>query len=67
MKPLRLLHVGDSEADVLLVERDLRHHGWQVDWTRVDAAEPLRAALHRQWDVVLCDDATQSFGMLEAL
>ncbi|MGZ6078512.1 MAG: ATP-binding protein, partial [Myxococcaceae bacterium] len=67
MKPLRLLHVEESEDDVLLVERDLRRHGWQVDWTRVDAAEPLRSALHRPWDVVLCDDATQSFGMLEAL
>jgi two-component system sensor histidine kinase EvgS len=67
MKPLRLLHVEDKEQDVLLVERDLRRHGWQVDWTRVDAAEPLRAALHRPWDVVLCDHATPSFGVLEAL
>jgi signal transduction histidine kinase len=67
MKPLRLLHVEDSEDDVRLVERDLRRHGWQVDSTRVDAAEPLRAALNRPWDVVLCDEATVSLGVLEAL
>lgn len=67
MKPLRLLHVEDSEEDVLLVDRDLRRHGWQVDWTRVDAAEPLRVALHQPWDVVLCDHATPSLGVLEAL
>lgn len=67
MKPLRVLHVEGQEDDVLLVERDLRKNGWQVEWMRVDGAEALRAALRRPWDVVLCDYALPGFGALEAL
>ncbi|HSP20066.1 MAG TPA: hybrid sensor histidine kinase/response regulator [Myxococcaceae bacterium] len=67
MKPLRVLHVENQEHDVLLVVRDLRKNGWQVEWTRVQTAELLRSALDRPCDVVLCDYELPGFGALEAL
>lgn len=66
-KRLRLLHVEDEEDDVLLVERDLRKNGWEVESTRVQTAELLRFALRRPWDIVLSAYAIPGFSALEAL
>ncbi len=54
--PLRVLIVEDSEADALLLVRELRRGGYDVTFERVDTAEALIDALaHRQWDLVVSD------------
>ncbi|MBI3271870.1 MAG: response regulator [Planctomycetes bacterium] len=55
-RPLRVLFVEDCEDDVLLAVRELRAHGFDLTWERVEAAEPLRAALRGDpWNIVLSD------------
>ncbi len=67
-QPLRLLMVEDSEDDALLIVRTLRRGGYDVDYTRVDTAEAMRAALReREWDLVIADYALPGFDGLEAL
>lgn len=67
-RTLRLLLVEDSENDTLLLLNHLQRSGYTVDWSRVDNAAALRAALDDgPWDVVLSDDALPQFNGLEAL
>lgn len=55
-QPLRLLFVEDSEDDALLVVRELRRGGYDVDYERVDTAQELTNALTQQtWDIVIAD------------
>jgi signal transduction histidine kinase len=66
--PLRVLMVEDSPDDAELVLAQLRRHGFEPDFARVDNATELRSALKaREWDVVLCDYAMPSFDALRAL
>lgn len=66
--PLRALIVEDESHDVELLVRELRRSGRDVDFTRVDTAQSMRAALkEREWDVVLSDYNISSFGALAAL
>ena len=44
-KPLRVLLVEDSENDALLLLRELRRAGYEVDHVRVHTAEAMREAL----------------------
>jgi len=67
MRPLRVLHVEDTEEDVRLVDRHLRLNGWSVEGTRVETAEELRDALRQTWDVILSDFKLPRFSALEAL
>ena len=61
-KPLRLLVVEDSEAEIAPLVRELRRHGYAPEAVRVDAAAAMRAALQRQaWDVVIADHALPGF------
>lgn len=54
--PLRVLIVEDSEADALLLVRELRRGGYDVTFERTDTAEALIDALvRRQWDLVVSD------------
>jgi PAS domain S-box-containing protein len=55
-KPLRVMIVGDSEDDALLVVRALRKGGYDTTYDRVETAEAMRASLRQKhWDVILCD------------
>ncbi len=66
--PLRVLLIEDSEDDALLILHELRRHGYQPEWQRVDTAADLRAALDKLgWDVITCDYVMPGFGALEAL
>lgn len=68
MPPLRVLIVEDSEADMLLLLRQLRRSGYDPTYERVDSACAMQAALDKQdWDVVLSDYALPGFGGLAAL
>jgi diguanylate cyclase (GGDEF)-like protein len=58
---LRLLLIGDSDADATLVVCALAH-GYDVVYERVDSAAALTAALMRQaWDVAIADYAMHGF------
>lgn len=52
---LRVLLLGDSDDDVNLLVRYLRHTGVQLTWERVDEASTLQRALEdKRWDLILC-------------
>ena len=69
MNPLlRILIVEDSEDDLLLLLRELRHGGYTPDHVRVETAAAMQAALDRQaWDIVIADYTLPSFSAPEAL
>ena len=67
-KPLRALLVEDSEADSLLVLRELGRGGFEVSHQRVESEAELHEALARQrWDVVLSDFSLPGFNAPAAL
>jgi signal transduction histidine kinase len=72
-RPLRVLLVEDNPDDAVLVERELRRGGFDVQCQRVQTAEEMRAALEGgSWDVILSDyclpgfDAPSALGVLQA-
>ncbi len=53
---LRVLIVEDVQADAELIAANLIRSGFDTDYDRVDALNPLRSALARPgWDLVLTD------------
>jgi EAL domain-containing protein (putative c-di-GMP-specific phosphodiesterase class I)/CheY-like chemotaxis protein len=67
-RPLRVLHVEDSEQDVELALLQLRRSGYEATATRVESAEAMREALRvGTWDVVLSDCSMPRFGAENAL
>lgn len=66
--PLRVLIVEDSEDDALLLSRELRRGGYQVEAHRVDTAEAFdRALAANTWDVIIADYNMPQFDGLAAL
>ena len=66
--PLRLLIVGDSEADAERIVGTLRRAGFAPRWQRVESAAALTdAAGAAEWDVIACDDVIAGFDGLEAV
>ncbi len=67
-KALRVLLVEDSEDDALLLERELRRHGYRPSTRRVDSAAGLAYALQDSgWDVVITDHNLPGFSSEAAL
>jgi PAS domain S-box-containing protein/putative nucleotidyltransferase with HDIG domain len=67
-KPLRLLILEDSEDDSLLLLRELRRSGYEVEFERVETANALRALLaEKVWDLILSDYTLPQFSAPEAL
>jgi PAS domain S-box-containing protein len=65
---LRLLVIEDSEDDTLLVVRELRQGGYEVDFRRVDTAQGMETALASQsWDLIICDYSMPAFSAPNAL
>jgi two-component system, cell cycle sensor histidine kinase and response regulator CckA len=61
-RPLRLLIVEDSQEDCELLLGHLRRHDYQVEFTNVDTADEMRAALAaRQFDAVISDYSMPGF------
>ncbi|MCC5865532.1 MAG: EAL domain-containing protein [Wenzhouxiangella sp.] len=52
---VRLLIVEDSEADYLLIQRQLRTEGMVFESLRVDHFDAVDKALEQPWDVILYD------------
>jgi two-component system cell cycle sensor histidine kinase/response regulator CckA len=65
--PLRILMVEDSATDAKLVIKEVRPTGRSVEFERVDTAEAMRAALEREWDVVISDWSMPRFSAPAAL
>jgi PAS domain S-box-containing protein len=60
--PLRVLLIEDSEDDVALVMRALRHGGYDPTFERVETADAMRDALDRHpWDLVISDYSMPRF------
>jgi hypothetical protein len=67
-RPLSLLVIDDSPADVKLIARELRRAGLQARIEHVDSPEGMRAALdERRFDAILSDWSMPRFSGLSAL
>lgn len=67
-EPLKVLIIEDSEYDVQILVRQLRHGGCEPLYERVETARDMSAALDRQkWDLVISDYVMPSFSGLDAL
>jgi len=65
---LRVLVVEDSEADTLLILRELRRGGFDPVCERVETAESMTLALAgRPWDLIICDYSMPQFDGSAAL
>ncbi|MBN8247410.1 MAG: SpoIIE family protein phosphatase [Verrucomicrobia bacterium] len=65
---IRVLIVEDSEFDARVLVTLLRTGGWEVQFRRLAAPEPLREALAAEtWDLILCDHTMPDFSAPEAL
>jgi PAS domain S-box-containing protein len=60
--PLRVLIVEDSEADALLIVRELRRGGFLPVFERVETPASMRTALEtRAWDLIISDYSMPEF------
>src|ERR1700690_4346138 len=66
-RPLRVLIVENSAIDANLVVQELNRTGRKIDFERVDTTAAMRAALQREWDVVVADWSLPDLGGLAAL
>lgn len=67
-KRLRALILEDSQSDALLLLRELRHAGYDVEHTRVESAEGMLEALDSgPWDVILSDYSMPQFSATTGL
>ncbi len=66
--PLCVLIVEDSEDDAVMVLRELKRAGYDVDFERVDTSDALKDRLaERQWDLVISDFSMPRFSGTDAL
>ncbi len=66
-RPLRLLHLEDSELDHGLTMAQLKRAGWTFDVLRVDSGAAFQEALLQPWDAVLSDYNLPGYNGLQAL
>ncbi len=66
-KPLRLLHLEDSDLDHLLVLAHLNRGDLKVQATRIDSETEFVAALSQDWDAIISDYNLPGFSGLAAL
>jgi len=68
MRKIKLLQVEDDETDSLLVLRQLKKEGFDVDHVRVKTRPDLESELDKGgWDIVISDYSMPGFSGLEAL
>ena len=66
-QPLRVLLIEDSDFDATLLIRMLGKGGYKLQHERVETAEQLQNALHREWDLVIADYNLPQFSAPDAL
>jgi len=68
MSALRLLLIEDSEDDALLLARELKRNGYDLDLIRVeDQAGLARELISRDWDIIITDHNLPSFSSEQVL
>lgn len=68
MSKLNLLLVEDNDTDALLVVRQLRKEGFEVEHTQVKTGAEMELAFARgNWDIVISDYSLPGFGGGDAL
>lgn len=67
MTQLKVLIVDDSEDDALLVARQIRKGGHDLEFLRVDTCGDMEAALKDRWDLVISDVNMPKFSVDQAL
>ncbi|MBI3775693.1 MAG: diguanylate cyclase, partial [Gammaproteobacteria bacterium] len=68
MKSLRVLIVEDSEDDTLLITRELRKGGLELEFRRVETPAALQMELDAAtWDIVITDHNLPGFGSEAAI
>jgi DNA-binding NtrC family response regulator len=65
--PLRVLILEDRPADAELMAAELRRHGFEFEWQRVDSEAAYAAALDPPPDVILSDYSMPGFEAPRAL
>src|SRR5438309_1993279 len=65
--PIRVLLIEDSLEDAELIIRRLEKGGYEVDFERVESEPAAKAALDRDWDLILCDHTLPHFSGYNAL
>jgi two-component system, cell cycle sensor histidine kinase and response regulator CckA len=66
--PLRALIIEDYEDDALILVRELKHGGFDVEFKRVDKAAVLKSTLETDdWDLVISDFSLPGFSGMDAL
>lgn len=66
-KQLQVLIIEDSEDDVFLLLRELRKGGYEPVFKRVETPESMKAALEKNWDIIISDYVMPEFSGLSAL
>ena len=66
-RPIRLLHLEDSEPDHALAIAHLPRAGLELDFRRIETRAEFQAALDEPWDVVLSDYNLPGFSGVDAL
>ena len=66
-RPLRILHLEDSEDDHALVSAQLRRGGLAIDIHRVDTRAEFEDALAERWDAIVSDYNLPGYSGLLAL
>ena len=67
-KPLRVLHVEDSENDSALIMRELRRGGFDPRFERIEARAAFKDALReKDWDAIISDYALPGYNGAAAL
>jgi signal transduction histidine kinase len=67
LRPLRVLHLEDSELDHELALAHLRRGGLVISCTRVESRSEFEQALELPWDLVLSDYNLPGFSGIQAL
>lgn len=66
--PLNVLLLEDSEDDALLILRELRKAGYELNFLRVDNSIELRNALQDdKWEVIIADYSMPKFSGMDGL
>src|SRR5436189_6247448 len=66
-RALRVLLIEDSDFDATLLLRVLGKGGYQLEHERVESQDELRAALERDWDLIIADYNLPQFNAPAAL
>jgi PAS domain S-box-containing protein len=68
VKNIRILFVEDSQEDVMLILNEIRRAGFEPTRLQVEKADAMQRAIDSaDWDLIISDEGTPSFGAAEAL